>query len=123
MKLTELLKELGIGKWSACWAFLVDGWAGCARLVCEAFTKLLKRANADKLKSYSELAENIGKFIAYGIELFVPGGAARDAGITTANAVSELSRHMADGNYTTEELNADILNIEYCINEWKKVVA
>lgn len=121
MKLTELLKELDIGKWSACWAFLVDGWAGLARLVCEAFTKLLKRADADKLKSYSEFAEKVSVFIVGGIETFVTDVATRDAGIATANAVSELSRHIADGNYTTDELDADIRNIEVCINTWKKV--
>lgn len=62
MKLTELLKELNIGKWSACWAFISDGWAGIARLVCEAFTKLLRRKDPDKLRNYAEF---VGKVAAY----------------------------------------------------------
>ena len=118
-----MLKELNIGKWSACWAFLTDGWAGIARLVCEASTKLLKQADADKLKSYSEFAEKVGAFIVCGIEIFVAEGSARDAGIATANAVAEMSRHIADGNYSTDELDADIRNIEVCINKWKAVTA
>ena len=123
MKLTELLKELNIGKWYACWAFISDGWAGIARLVCEASTKLLRRKDPDKLRNYAEFVGKVAVYIGGGVEMFCTDEATKTAGAATANAVSVLSEHLADGEYTPEELSADIGNIEKCVEAWKKVTA
>lgn len=123
MKLTEMLKELGIGKWSACWAFLVDGWAGLARLVCETFTKLLRRKDPDRLHDYAEFVGKLAVYIGGGVELFCTDDKTKAAGVATANGVSVLAEHLSDGEYTTGELSADIENIENCVNAWKEVAA
>jgi len=120
MKIMAFLKELNISKWSAAWAFLTDGWAGIAELLCKAFTALLKKADADKLKKYSELAAKIATFIRGGIETFLTDGAVKEAAVKTADAVNALAEHLADGEYTTEELDADVKNIEACIKLWQK---
>lgn len=121
MKLTELLKELNIGKWSACWAFISDGWAGIARLVCEAFTKLLRKADAGKLKEYAEFTAKVALFIRGGIETFCVDAEVRAAGMKTADAIAELAEHLKDGEYSTDEFDRDIDNIEACVDAWKKV--
>lgn len=123
MKLKELLKELDIGKWSACWAFISDGWAGIARLVCEASTKLLRRKDPDKLRNYAEFVGKVAVYIGGGVEMFCTDEPTKTAGMATASAVSVLSEHLADGEYTPEELSADIGNIEKCVEAWKKVTA
>lgn len=115
-----MLKELNIGKWSACWAFLVDGWAGLARLVCEASTKLLRKKDPDKLRGHAEFVGKLAVYIGGGVETFCTDEATKAAGTATANAVSVLAEHLADGKYTTEELSEDIKNIEKCINAWKE---
>lgn len=122
MKLTEMLKALDVGKWSACWAFITDGWAGLARLVCEAFTKLLRK-NPDKVRNYAEFVGKVAVFVGGGVETFCTDEATRAAGTETVKAVSVLSEHLADGEYTPEELSADIGNIEKCVEAWKKVTA
>ena len=121
MKLTEMLKELNVGKWTACWAFIVDGWAGIARLICEAFTKLLRRKDPEKLRSYAELIGKVAMYISGGVETFCADDATRAAGSATATAVATLAEHLADGEYTPEELSADIANIEKSVNAWKAV--
>ena len=121
MKLTEMLKELNIGKWSACWAFITDGWAGIARLVCEAFTKLLRKKDPDKLRNYAEFTGKVAIFVGGGVETFCTDEATKAAGMETANAVSVLAAHLADGEYTTEELSEDVSNIGKCIEVWKAV--
>ena len=123
MKLKELMNELNIGKWSACWAFISDGWAGIARLVCEASTKLLRRKDPDKLRGYAEFVGKVAVYVGGGVELFCTDESTKTAGAATANAVSVLSEHLADGEYTPEELSADIDNIEKCVNAWKEVAA
>ena len=123
MKLTEMLKVLNIGKWSACWAFISDGWAGIARLVCEAFTKLLRRKDPDKLRVYAEFVGKVAVYIGGGVETFCTDDTTKEAGADTANAVSVLAEHLADGEYTPEELSADIDNIEKCVSAWKAVSA
>lgn len=121
MKLTEILKELNIGKWSACWAFITDGCAGIARLACEAFTKLLRKKEPDKLRNYAEFVSKVAVYIGGGVEMFCTDEATRAAGAATTNAVSVLAEHLADGEYTPEELSADIGNIEKCVDAWKAV--
>jgi len=121
MNITELLKNLGISKWSAAWSFVTGGWSGLAKLVCEAFTKILKRANPDQLTKYSELTIKLAMFIRYGINLFVTDEKIKTAAEATAKAVEELAEHIKDGNYDESELDKDIENIEACIDAWKKV--
>ena len=120
MKLTEMLKALNIGKWSACWAFITEGWAGLARLVCEAFTKLLRK-NPDKVRNYAEFTGKVAVFIGGGVETFCTDEATRAAGTETVRAVSVLAEHLADGEYTTDELEQDVENIGKCVDAWKGV--
>ena len=39
----------------------------------------------------------------------------------TTEAVSVLAAHIADGEYTTEELEKDVANIRTCVEIWKEV--
>ena len=117
----NLLAELNISKLSAAWAFLTGGWAGLAKLLCEAFTRLLQKADPEKLKAYSDLAAKIAGFIRTGIDLFVTDERVRSAAAATAQAIEALANHISDGQYDAAELDADIDNIEACIDLWKKV--
>lgn len=121
MELTSLIKELNISKWSAVWAYMIDGWAGLAKLVCEAFTKLLKKADADKLAKYAELASKIAQFIRYGINLFVTDTKLCNAIGAVATAIEQIALHIKDGEYTPEEMDLDIDAIEAAIDAWKEV--
>lgn len=121
MKLSEMLKCLNISKWSAVWAFLTDGWAGLAKNICEAFTKLLRKADAGKLKEYAEFTAKVALFIRGGIETFCVDAGVRAAGMKTADAIAELAEHLKDGEYSTDEFDRDIDNIEACVDAWKKV--
>lgn len=120
MKISAFLKELDISKWSAIWAFLTDGWAGLAKLICTAFTKLLRKADPAKLKRYAELASKVAVFLRGIIETFIEAGAVRDAALQTADSVAVLAEHLADGEYTTDELDVDVDNIKACVEAWKK---
>ena len=121
MDITTLFKDLNISKFSVIWAFLADGWAGLAKLLCEAFTKILSKANPAKLKEYSELAAKIVSFIRTGIDLFLKDEKVKAAAEATAKAIEQLANHIADGIYNEQELNEGIANITACIDAWKKV--
>ena len=121
MKISAFLKELDISKWSAIWAFLTDGFAGIAKLICTAFTKLLRKADPAKLKEYAEFTAKVALFIRGGIETFCVDAEVRAAGMKTADAIAELAEHLKDGEYSTDEFDRDIDNIEACVDAWKKV--
>lgn len=121
MKISAFPKELDISKWSAIWAFLTDGFAGIAKLICTAFTKLLRKADAGKLKEYAEFTAKVALFIRGGIETFCVDAEVRAAGMKTADAIAELAEHLKDGEYSTDEFDRDIDNIEACVDAWKKV--
>ena len=116
----NILKALGISKFAAAWTLLTGGWADLAKLICEAFTKLLKKAAPDKLKEYSELAAKVAGFIRTGIDLFVKNERIRAAAAATASAIEALANHISDGRYDEAELDADIDNIKACFDAWKK---
>ena len=119
MKITAFLKELDISKWSAIWAFLTDGFAGIAKLICTAFTKLLRKADPAKLKKYAELAATIAQYLRGTVETFMEEGKVREAALKTADAVQVLAEHLADGEYTPAELEIDVDNIKACIEAWQ----
>ena len=119
----DILKSLNISKFSAAWTLLTGGWAGLAKLICEAFTKLLKKADPDKLRDYSELAAKIAGFIRTGIDLFVKDERIRAAANATAAAIEALANHIKDGQYDEAELDSDVDNIEACIEAWKQVAS
>ena len=121
MKLTDMLKELNIGKWSACWAFITDGWAGLGKLVCEAFTKILRKAEPEKLKGHAEFTQKVAVFVTGGVETFCTDEKTMAAGKATAEAIGTLAEHISDGEYTKDELAQDVANIEKCITAWKEV--
>ena len=121
MKLTEMLKELDIGKWSACWTFITEGWAGIARVVCEAFTKLLREKDPAKLCDYAEFVGKVAVFVNCGVNIFCTDDATKAAGSATAGAVAVFAEHLADGEYTTDELTQDVTNIGKCVDAWKAV--
>ena len=122
MKLTEMLKELDIGKWSACWTFITEGWAGIARIICEAFTKLLRKIkDTAKLREYAEFVGKVALYVDGGVNIFCTDDATKAAGSATASAVAVLAEHLADGEYTTEELTQDVANIGKCVEAWKAV--
>lgn len=121
MDITTLFKNLNVSKISVIWAFITGGWAGLAKLLCEAFTKLLSTANPEKLKEYSELAAKIASFIRTGIDLFIKDEKVKTAAEATAKAIEDLAKHIADGIYNEQELDEDIDNITACIDAWKEV--
>lgn len=121
MKLGKFFDELDISKWSAIWAFLSGGWAGLAELICTAFTKLLRKADPEKLKKYAELAAKVALFLRGMVETFIEEGKVREAALKTADAVQVLAEHLADGEYTPAELDIDVDNIRACIEAWQAV--
>ena len=121
MDITTLFKNLNVSKLSVIWAFLTGGWAGLAKLLCEAFTKLLSKADPAKLKEYSELAAKIASFIRTGIDLFLNDEKIKAAAEAAAKAIEQLANHIADGIYNEQELDDDIDNITACIDAWKEV--
>ena len=116
-----MLKELDIGKWSACWTFITEGWAGIARVVCEAFTKLLRKKDPAKLRDYAEFVGKVAVYVDGGVNIFCTDDATKAAGSATASAVAVLAEHLADGEYTTDELTQDVTNIGKCVDAWKAV--
>lgn len=121
MNLKSVMSDLGVSKWQVVWAWLTGGWADLAKIICENLTKLLQKADPEKLKKYSTLAAKLAVFLRGIIETFVEDELVRDAALKTADAVAVLAEHLADGEYKTEELDADIDNIRVCVDAWEKV--
>jgi len=121
MNISSILSQLDVSKFSIIWSFITDGWAGIAKLLCEAFTKLLSKADPEKLKEYSTLARNIASYIRTGIDLFVKNESIKTAATATAKAIEELAEHISNGVYDEEELKKDASNIKECIDAWKAV--
>lgn len=120
-KIGQILESLEISKWSAFWTLLTGGWAELAKLLCTAFTKLLRKADPAKLKKYSELAAKIAVFLQGLVDVFVDGAKEKVAATATITCVRTLAEHLEDGEYTTEELDADVENIIAAVDAWKKV--
>lgn len=119
-KLASILNDLEISKWSAFWTLLTGGWAELAKLVCTAFTKLLRKADPAKLKKYAELAAKIALLAQGVVDIFVSGDKEKDAATATINCLRTLAEHLEDGEYTPEELDEDVDNIIAAIDAWKK---
>ena len=75
------------------------------------------------MRGYAEFVGKVAVYIGGGVETFCTDDATKAAGVATANAVSVLAEHLADGEDTPEELSADIKNIEKCVDAWKAVAA
>ena len=120
-KLAGILNDLEISKWSAFWTLLTGGWADLAKLLCTAFTRLLRKADQTKLKKYAELAAKIALLAQRVVDIFVSGDKEREAATATITCLLTLAEHLEDGKYTTEELESDIDNIGEAIDAWKKV--
>lgn len=121
MDIGNIISQLGIGKFSIVWSFITGGWAGLAKLLCEAFTKLLSKADSEKLKEYSTLAMNIASYLRTGIDMFIKNEAVKAAAESTAKSIEDLANHISNGVYDEDELDADIANIKACIDAWKGV--
>ena len=120
-KLASILNDLEISKWTAFWTLLTGGFAELAKLLCTAFTKLLRKANPEKLKKYAELAAKVALLAQRVVDIFVSGDKEKEAATATITCLKTLAEHLEDGEYTTEELEADIDNIVAAIDAWKKV--
>ena len=121
MNISTILKSLDISKMSAITTLIFGGWADLAVLVCKAFTNLLRKADPTKLKLYAEFSAKVAKAIRFIVDLFISGENVKAAAISTCVALETFSNHVADGDYTPEELDEDIDNIENCVADWKKV--
>lgn len=122
-KLANILNDLEISRWTAFWTLLTGGWSELAKLICTAFTKLLAKADPSKLRKYAELAAKIAMFAQRVVDIFVSGDKEKDAATATIVCLRTLAEHLEDGQYTPDELDADIGNIEKCVEAWKKVTA
>lgn len=120
-KLASILNDLEISKWTAFWTLLTGGWAELAKLICTAFTKLLAKADPSKLRKYAELAAKISMFAQGIVDIFVTGDKEKDAATATIVCLRTLAEHLEDGQYTPDELDADVDNIVAAIDAWKKV--
>lgn len=120
MNINMILKVLGISKLRAAWSIITGGVSGLLALIASAFTALLRKAEPEKLKYYADFSSKLAKFVRYGVELFVTGECYKKAGITTADALVKFAEHIADGEYTKEELDEDIDFIDACIGLWKE---
>ena len=120
-KLANILNDLEISKWTAFWTLLTGGFAELAKLLCTAFTKLLAKEDPSKLRKYAELTAKIALLAQRVVDVFVSGDKEKDAATATIVCLRTLAEHLEDGQYTTDELNADIDNIVAAIDAWKKV--
>ena len=120
-KLANILNDLEISRWTAFWTLLTGGFAELAKLLCTAFTKLLRKADPAKLKKYAELAAKIAMFAQSIVDIFVAGDKEKDAATATIVCLRTLAEHLEDGQYTPDELDADVDNIIAAIDAWKKV--
>ena len=120
-KLANILNDLEISKWTAFWTLLTGGWAELAKLICTAFTKLLAKADPAKLKKYAELTARIALLAQGVVDIFVSGEKEKEAATATITCLRTLAEHLEDGQYTPDELDADVDNIIAAIDAWKKV--
>ena len=120
-KLAGILDELEVSKWSAFWTLLTGGWADLAKLLCTAFTKLLRKCDPDKLKKYSSLAAKIAVCAKSIVDVFVDSAKEKAAAEATIVCIQTLAEHLEDGEYTTDELESDIKNIASAVDAWKAV--
>ena len=120
-KLANILNDLEISKWTAFWTLLTGGWAELAKLICTAFTKLLAKADPSKLRKDAELTAKIALLTQRVVDVFVSGDKEKEAATATITCLRTLAEHLEDGQYTTDELDADIANIVAAIDAWKKV--
>ena len=120
-KLANILNDLEISRCTAFWTLLTGGWAELAKLICTAFTRLLAKADPSKLRKYAELTAKIALLAQRVVDVFVSGDKEKEAATATITCLRTLAEHLEDGEYTTEELDADIDNIVAAIDAWKKV--
>ena len=120
-KLASILNDLEISKWTAFWTLLTGGWSELAKLICTAFTKLLAKADPSKLRKYAELAAKIALLAQRVIDVFVSGDKEKEAATATITCLRTLAEHLEDGEYTPDELDADVDNIIAAIDAWKKI--
>lgn len=120
MDITSLLKKLDISTLGIVWAKLTGGWKGVAVYLCKALTALLKKLPAEELKRYAGVIRKVMELVKMIVTDFVPV-AYKDAGMKTVEAIEDLSEHVEDGEYTEEELDKDIDNVQACVEAWKNV--
>ena len=120
-KLASILNDLEISRWTAFWTLLTGGWAELAKLICTAFTKLLAKADPSKLRKYAELTAKIALLAQRVVDVFVSGDKEKEAATATITCLRTLAEHLEDGEYTPDELDADVDNIIAAIDAWKKV--
>ena len=120
-KLANILNDLEISRWTAFWTLLTGGFAELAKLLCTAFTKLLRKADPAKLKKYAELTARIALLAQRVVDIFVSGDKEKEAATATITCLKTLAEHLEDGQYTPDELDADVDNIIAAIDAWKKV--
>ena len=120
-KLANILNDLEISRWTAFWTLLTGGFAELAKLLCTAFTKLLRKEDQAKLKKYAELAARIALLAQRVVDVFVSGDKEKEAATATITCLKTLAEHLEDGQYTPDELDADVDNIIAAIDAWKKV--
>lgn len=120
-KLAGILNELEVSKWSAFWTLLTGGWADLAKLLCTAFTKLLRKCDPTKLKKYSALAAKIAVCSKSIVDTFVESAKEKAAADATIVCVQTLAEHLEDGEYKTDELDEDVENIVKAVDAWKAV--
>ena len=120
-KLANILNDLEISRWTAFWTLLTGGFAELAKLLCTAFTKLLRKADPANLKKYAELTARIALLAQKVVDIFVSGDKEKEAATATITCLKTLAEHLEDGQYTPDELDADVDNIIAAIDAWKKV--
>ena len=120
-KLANILNDLEISRWTAFWTLLTGGFAELAKLLCTAFTKLLRKADPAKLKKYAELTARIALLAQRVVDIFVSGDKEKEAATATITCLKTLAEHLEDGQYAPDEIDADVDNIIAAIDAWKKV--
>lgn len=120
MSMKSFVNDLGISIWGIVWSRIKGGWKGVAIYLCKALTALLKKLPSESLKKYSDVIRKVMDLVNLIVVDFVPE-AYKEAGEKTVAAIKILAEHVEDGEYTEEELDADIDAISACIDAWKNV--
>ena len=120
MDVKTIMKKLDISTLGMLWAKVTGGWSGVGVYVTKAVTKLLRKAKPEDLKEYGEIIVKVAELVNLIVTNRVPEKY-KEAALATVAAILALANHIKDGEYTQEEFDADIDNIEKCVEAWKNL--
>lgn len=122
------LSDFKLSLWNyiviGCKGIFGDGMSSIVAYVLGLFNKkVLSRCPAEELKKWSGVFRSLMVFVSDVVEIFVTEEAVRLAAGSTTEVLGKLASHLEDGNYSEEELDADIEAVYAAIENWKRATS